>query len=265
MKWKYLLCVILGGLYSCSPDYMPFEGSNCIQFNTSTEEVHTFAYYPESIQKDTLYVDIVTVGDVVNYPREIKFEQITKEWKYRYDTADTTKVVDSTYVDMEYPAKSGVHFEALSENNTWILPANQNKLSLQVVVLRNDEALQKNAHKLVLALQPSKDFELGEQKKLFKTIVISDKLERPTRWKEDSWEVQTYLGAWSETKHRLLIDVTGQKWDNDFLYYMLYDFDAELERDYYLTKTKKFLAEYNANPANNPPLKDENGKEVVFP
>ena len=135
----------------------------------------------------------------------------------------------------------------------------------EVVVLRNDEALQKNAHKLVLALQPSKDFELGEQKKLFKTIVISDKLERPTRWKEDSWEVQTYLGAWSETKHRLLIDVTGQKWDNDFLYYMLYDFDAELERDYYLTKTKKFLAEYNANPANNPPLKDENGKEVVFP
>ena len=175
------------------------------------------------------------------------------------------EILKAKLYDMEYPAKSGVHFEALSENNTWILPANQNKLSLQVVVLRNDEALQKNAHKLVLALQPSKDFELGEQKKLFKTIVISDKLERPTRWKEDSWEVQTYLGAWSETKHRLLIDVTGQKWDNDFLYYMLYDFDAELERDYYLTKTKKFLAEYNANPANNPPLKDENGKEVVFP
>ena len=32
-----------------------------------------------------------------------------------------------------------------------------------------------------------------------------------------------------------------------------------------VAKIKKALAEYNADPKNDPPLKDENGKEVVFP
>ncbi|MFR7808087.1 MAG: hypothetical protein ACLU4N_01620 [Butyricimonas faecihominis] len=42
----------------------------------------------------------------------IRFEQVTKEWEYTYDTEDPSKVVDSVYVDMKYPAKEGVHFEA---------------------------------------------------------------------------------------------------------------------------------------------------------
>ena len=50
-----------------------------------------------------------------------------------------------------------------------------------------------------------------------------------------------------------------------FLYYILYDFNADLEREYYLMKTKKALESYNADPANNPPLKDEFGNKVVFP
>lgn len=265
MKWKYLLGILFAGLYSCSPEYMSFRGSNCIQFNTATNEVYTFAYFPESKQRDTLNIQIVTVGEITDYPREIKFEQVTKEWKYSYDAVDTTKIVDSVLINMEYPAESGVHFESLGENNTLVLPANQNVLNLKVVVLRGDDDLKKHAHKLTLSLLPSEDFALGEIGKLSKTIIISDKLERPTRWKESSYEVQTYLGAWSETKHRLLIDVTGQKWDNDFLYYILYDFNATLELEYYLAKTKKALDEYNSNPANNPPLKDEFGKDVVFP
>ena len=31
------------------------------------------------------------------------------------------------------------------------------------------------------------------------------------------------------------------------------------------SKIKKELEKYNADPANNPPLMDENGHEVVFP
>ena len=195
MKWKYLLGILFAGLYSCSPEYMSFRGSNCIQFNTATDEVYTFAYFPESKQRDTLNIQIVTVGEITDYPREIKFEQVTKEWKYSYDAVDTTKIVDSVLVNMEYPAESGVHFESLGENNTLVLPANQNVLNLKVVVLRGDDDLKKHAHKLTLSLLPSEDFALGEIGKLSKTIIISDKLERPTRWKESSYEVQTYLGA----------------------------------------------------------------------
>ena len=41
--------------------------------------------------------------------------------------------------------------------------------------------------------------------------------------------------------------------------------DTYALQDYYLEKIKRALAEYNANPVNNPPMKDENGEEVVFP
>ena len=56
-----------------------------------------------------------------------------------------------------------------------------------------------------------------------------------------------------------MIDVTGQKWDNNFLAYIINNYDTWTLRDYYLAKIKKELAEYNADPKNNPPLKDENG------
>lgn len=266
MKLKYLLgigmlCPIIGG---CSEDYMSFEGIDRIQFKTKTEEVYTFAYYPESIQKDTLQIELITIGEVTDHPRTVRFEQVTKEWKYTYDEEDPKKVVDSTYVDMEFPAVAGVHYESLSEKNELILPANQNVLKLEVIVKREDAGLRKNARKLVLRLLPSEDFQTGEVNKLVKSITISDKLERPTKWK-DKGSVYNFLGSWSEVKHRFMIDVTKQKWDNEFLTYINSGWDTKPLKNYYMAKLKKELAEYNADPNNNPPLKDENGKEVVFP
>ena len=68
------------------------------------------------------------------------------------------------------------------------------------------------------------------------------------------------------------------KWDNDFLVYIIDNYDTYSLRDYYLAKIKKALAEYNADPENatlsrkaagdvtvTAAMKDENGKEVVFP
>ena len=267
MKLKYLVGIVMvcSMICSCSEEYMSFEGTDRIQFKTKTEEVYTFAYYPESIQKDTLQIELISVGEVTDYPRTVRFEQVTKEWKYTYDEEEPEKVVDSTYVDMEFPAVAGVHYESLGEKNELILPANQNVLKLNVIVKREDAGLRKNARKLVLRLLPSDDFQTGEVNKLVKNITISDKLERPTRWKDNSYYYKLYLGNWSEVKHRFMIDITGQKWDNDFLVYIIGNYDTYSLRDYYLAKIKKALAEYNADPKNNPPLKDENGKEVVFP
>ena len=267
MKLKYLVGIGMACsmICSCSEEHMSFEGTDRIQFKTKTEEVYTFAYYPESIQKDTLQIELISVGEVTDYPRVIRFEQVTKEWKYTYDEEEPEKVVDSTYVDMEFPAVAGVHYESLGEKNELILPANQNVLKLNVIIKREDTGLRKNARKLVLRLLPSDDFQTGEVNKLVKNITISDKLERPTRWKDNSYYYKLYLGNWSEVKHRFMIDITGQKWDNDFLVYIIDNYDTYSLRDYYLAKIKKALAEYNADPKNDPPLKDENGKEVVFP
>jgi len=109
MKLKYLLGIGMACsmICSCSEEYMSFEGTDRIQFKTKAEEVYTFAYYPESKQEDTVRIEIISVGEVTDFPRTVRFEQVTKEWKYTYDEEDPKKVVDSTYVDMEFPAVAG--------------------------------------------------------------------------------------------------------------------------------------------------------------
>ena len=79
MKLKYLVGIgmVCSMICSCSEEYMSFEGTDRIQFKTKTEEVYTFAYYPESIQKDTLQIELISVGEVTDYPRTVRFEQVT--------------------------------------------------------------------------------------------------------------------------------------------------------------------------------------------
>lgn len=266
MKSRYLLGIGIFWLFisACSEDYMSYEGTDRIQFKTKAGEVYTFAYSQESKRTDTVNVEIVTMGEVENYPRKIKFKQMTKEWQYIYDEENPALVVDSNYTDMAYPAVAGVHFEAFSENNELVIPAHQNGLKLRIVVKR-DPSMQNNAYKLQLCLLPSEDFETGEPANLVKTITLSDKLERPSKWKDQSYYYKLYLGNWSARKHRLMIDVTGEKWDNEFLSYVIGNREGNALREFYLGKIKQALADYNANPKNNPPMKDENGNEVVFP
>ena len=135
---------------------------------------------------------------------------------------------------------------------------------MKIVVKREDESLQENARKLELRLLPSDDFETGVPKYVVKKITISDKLERPTVWKDTDYDCATYLGNWSEVKHRFMINATGEKWDNDCIKLYI-KAGPTAEGLYLLKKIKKELEKYNADPANNPPLMDENGHEVVFP
>ena len=269
MKLRYLLGMTfaVGLIGGCSTDYMDFKGGNFVQFSSSAEEVYTFAYFSSEKQKDTLNIGIMSIGEVVDYPRTIRFEQVTKEWEYTYDAEDPNKVVDSVYVDMKFPAVKGVHFEAFGgENNELILPANQNEIKVKIVVKREDESLRTEACKLELRLLPSDDFRTGVPKNIVKKITISDKLERPTIWKDTDYTCSIYLGNWSEVKHRFMIDVTGEKWDNDFIkVYIKTGYQPTPEGRFLLQKIKKELENYNADPANNPPLMDENGHEVVFP
>lgn len=267
MRLKYLLQAVVFAwlLWSCSEEYMSFHGTDRIQFKTATDEVYTFVYSPQSVQEDTLIIDIVSVGEVVNYDRTINLEQVTKEWKYIYDEEEPSKVVDSIYVDMEYPAIAGTHYEVLGENGKLVLARGQNVLRLPVVVKRKDMGLRQNARYLILKLLPSDDFGAGEVMRLQKRVIISDKLECPSRWKNPEGYPVVYFGPWSEVKHRFMIDVTQQKWDNDFLKYISSGYDVAILRSYYRQKVKQALIDYNNNPANNPPLKDENGNVVVFP
>lgn len=81
MRLKYFLGIIfvLWLISSCTSDYMSFKGNDMIQFVTKTDEVYTFAYFTDDKQVDTLNIGIMSVGEVVDFSRTVKFEQILKE------------------------------------------------------------------------------------------------------------------------------------------------------------------------------------------
>ena len=255
---------VLGTFTACNEDLMSYSGGNKARFADATQAVYSFAYLAETIQLDTIDVDIMTVGEVTEHARTVRFEQVKKDWKYSYDPNDANKIIDSTYVEMDFPAEEGKHFELLNAKNGSIeIPAQANKVTLQIKVNRADPGLKKEARKLYLRLVPNETFGIISEKSALKKIILSDKLEKPAQWK--GYYADLYLGNWSEVKHRFMINVTGQKWDDAFIKYYIKGSEGTPLRNFWLAKIEKALEAYNANPANNPPMKDENGKIVEFP
>ncbi|MCI6619802.1 MAG: DUF4843 domain-containing protein [Prevotella sp.] len=266
MKIKYVLSAVafLIGLTGCTADLMNYNGADMVRFSGDPETVFSFAYYTDQKTEDVIDVNVMTVGEVADHPRTVRFEQVTKEWKYNYDPQDPNRIVDSTYIDMPYPAEEGKHFHIENATgNAFTIPAGEHSYRLKIMVKRSDNDLKKHARTLHLKLIPNEHFGILSDVAALKKITISDKLEKPRQWK--GYYCDLYIGNWSETKHRFMINVTGQKWDDDFIKVYIKSFDEAPLRNFYLMKIKKALEAYNADPSNNPPMKDENGKEIVFP
>lgn len=267
---KLLTSVLASWLFTmlcgCTADLKSYSGENWVRFTDNIEDVYSFAYYSKAKTTDTVKVIVMTVGDVVDHPRKVRIEQVRQAWKYKYADDDANKIIDSTYTDMEYPAEPGTHFEILNAtNNEVVVPEKENRVVLKILVKRDDKDLQKHARQLHLKLLPTADFGVASPTFELKKILISDKLEKPSKWSTKNYFCNLYLGEWSEVKHRFMINVTGRKWDDEFINYYIRESNDRPLRDFYLQKIKKALEEYNANPKNNPPLKDENGNIVVFP
>lgn len=267
MKKIFLLITLFVSLLpSCQTDLKTYHGDNMIRFSDHAADVYTFAYFSDEKQIDTIKVDLMTIGEITDQPRTVHYEQVKQKWIYQYAQDDPNKIIDSTYADMPYPAEQGKHFEILnSDNGVLIIPSRSNSLTMRILIKRADKDLQKNARELYLRLLPGPDFTIPSQQVALKKITISDKLEKPRMWSDKDYFCNLYLGDWSEVKHRFMINITGQKWDDKFIKFYIRDSNDRPLRDFFLKKIKKALDAYNADPKNNPPLKDENGKPVVFP
>jgi len=105
----------------------------------------------------------------------------------------------------------------------------------------------------------NENFKPGEISTLWRKVIFTDRLSQPTAWTASMG--QYYYGAYSTTKHAFMIQVSGQRWDQDFM--TVVSADQGLLK-YYTSSFKHALADYNnAHPGN--PMKDENGLVIVFP
>lgn len=271
-KFIFILYVIcLTGLSGCrEAEYRLFDDVARVQMSGSKEQYYNFVYKDrETVDRDTVYLTVQTIGDLSDAPRKIAFKQIPEyDITYKYDNKGN--LVDSTMTEKTNKAVPGVHYVPMdSEEMQPLLVVKSRVVYVKIpVILLRDTSLRREEKRLRLKLVETEDFKLGENSQLSRVVVVGDKLLRPQKW--DSWYEKYGFGKYSERKHEFMIEVTQEKVDDEWLDLLTYD-SARLS--YLKNKFKQELAKYNNDPKNLAeglaPMRedsdDPNSPLVVFP
>lgn len=209
-------------------------------FNDSMKR-HTFVYLESSKLIDTAYFDIYTMG----FPSD----------------KDRSFVLKQETVEGEMNAVPGVHYKGFSDPDLaglYEIKAGQVHASVPVVLLR-DPSLREQSVVLKFRVVANENFQTGQEPLLWRKLIFSDRLSRPAAWTD--FYSTTYFGKYSEAKHRFFIEVTGQKWDQDFISMIISDTQ---QLQYWLGIAKSALVAYNKANPNNPKV-DEEGDLLLIP
>lgn len=206
-----------------------------------TVKSQTFVYLNNAVKMDTVFFDIYTMGDISDKDRSFALQQEN--------------------VPGAFNAVAGTHYKALNDPEMlkkYIIPAGQAHALVPIVLLR-DESLKTQSATLKIVLSANENFQLGQAQLLWRKVIFTDQLSQPSAWTASA--STTYFGKYSAVKHRFMIDVTQQKWDNDFINALIADTQFQ---HYWMGVVKSALVKYNNEHPGNP-LKDEFGDLVVVP
>lgn len=274
MKKIYILIIpILFTVFGCREEKgFLFDDVDRLQFVTvegkaPEDLVYSFVWYDETVKRDTVYIPLRVIGRVAPDDRYVRVFQVT-EYRVEYKRDNKGYVVDSIVHELKNKAVPGVHyvpFDASEVKHLMKIRANKVEDELPVILLR-DKSLKDSSVRLRIELGISKDFQLGEKRIIARTLVISDRFEEPMAWKK----VQYYLGSYSNAKYMLMLEVVGEKIDDEWLMKMKDDLPTLV---YWRGKFIKALDDFNNDPDNikngKAPLREDPGnpgsKLVVFP
>ncbi len=213
-----ILFTILTILTSCNEDTIePWIGQNYIQFQKDYNNFYSFVYAGSDVEKDTITLRLNIAGNMAPTDRTFKIKQV-KSYGFIYEKDDFGNILDSAFIELPNQALPDVHYQDISNKN-FIVPADSLGAYFNVVVLR-DETLKSTDYTLSFEVQESKDFLPGNASLQKVTLTLSDQIEEPSLWYEQVigntalFSVMAYYG---KVKHQLLIDVTGQTWDDNFI------------------------------------------------
>jgi hypothetical protein len=200
-----------------------------------TLKPYTFYYEDATVKEDTVFFDIYAIGGTAKNDRSFTLQQ--------EQLPNTLNAV------------AGTHYVAFSDarvSKHYTIKAGTVHARVPVIVLR-DPSLKTATPVLKFKVTDDTNFKIGEVSNIWRKVLITDRLSQPPAW--------TGFGTYSVVKHKFMIDVTGEKWDQDFFLFVRADFGLQ---GYYVAVVKTALIDYNlAHPGN--PLKDENGELVVIP
>ena len=163
-------------------------------------------------------------------------------------------------------AEAGTHYVAFDDPSLsafYKIPAHANKASIPVVVLRNDATLKDRTVTLKFGFKENDYFKPGYDTLSVHTLYITDRLSQPSNWSS-----LAYFGAYGEQKHLLMIEWTGDAWDEEYIEELV---SGDAAYWHYMANwMKRKLEEENAkrlaDPAIGEVYKEADGKTVVeFP
>ncbi|MFV0555281.1 MAG: DUF4843 domain-containing protein [Mangrovibacterium sp.] len=233
-KYIYIMTLLLA-LGACQlSEVHKYLGENYVQFtpddaaevaNTTVDEFYSFAYVADDVKRDTFWVDAHVSGEITEGKRYYKLKQsmhYTEEIEYDIDGS----ILNETIIETPDQAVSGVHYVSFDDpdfQEMCYVENNDVNFKVPIIVLR-DNSLKKVDKLLNVEFEESDDFKVGNYSTRQQVVMISDNVTYPTWWSEDGpgsiadgWKLSTIFGYYGPVKHRLMIQVTGEKWDNDFL------------------------------------------------
>ncbi|MGB3103452.1 MULTISPECIES: DUF4843 domain-containing protein [Sphingobacterium] len=251
ISFNILGLLLISIFNSCKKDqYYIFNDISRLQFGppvsalklneyTDSLKSETFYYSSQNVKQDTIYFDIYTIGETSKKDRSFKIQQ------------DLLPGVENAI-----PGKHFVAFDDPAIVNLYVIRSDSVHARVPIVVLRDAELKNKTVN-LGIAITPNENFAIGEPTKSWRKLQFTDRLSQPNAWTA-SFSTY-YLGAYSVRKHQFMIEVTGQKWDQDFIANLPLD-----QISYYKSVLGMALIDYNKEHPNAP-LRAENGDLITFP
>lgn len=256
MKTKIYISAIafllLGVITACQKDqYYYFNDESRLQFGppndgrnygefADTAKTATFYYEESDVQLDTVYFDIYTIGETSQIDRTYSLRQ-----------------VQASGAENAIPNKHYVAFDDADMKKLLVITAGSVHARVPILIKRDPELKAKTVA-LQFEVEENSSFKPGEKSKVWRKLYITDRLSQPNAW--DATTTQYYFGPYSTAKHSFMIEITGQKWDQDFFLEIRTASDLI---NYWKSVLSTALIKYNNEHAE--PLKDENGAIIFFP
>lgn len=194
--------------------------------------------------KDTVWIQLNTMGKLSNEDRPFELQQITSG---NHDAI---------------PGKHYIGFDDASMKPYLTVPAGKNYARVPIVLLK-DETLDTATFILNVALKPDANFQVGYFTQASMQITITNELSRPSVWRDFGSLMWYWFGNWGKVKHQFMIDHTGKNWDDAYINSI--SNNQDLMR-YYQNKLQKELDALNKQRAAQglDPLKEADGTLVDF-
>ena len=258
--------ILLVIVFGCTQeDPMSYQDISRVQMKDTARLNYSFVFEPASVEKGVVYIQVNTIGDMMDYDREVKLVQIP-EYDYTYvRDPETNLVIDTIMTEKPNKAMPGVHYMALDDPSvvaSCVIKANTVTAQIPITLLRHPD-LEKNDFRLRVMLVPSKDFEVGETKAVARTIIFADRLVQPAFWASNIYSFGTY----GTVKHQFMIDALGENIDDEWYATKVQPITGAVTQ--YKNLLGRLLKEFNEDPANilsgKAPLKEANETLVTFP